>query len=479
MAARNLSEGPIPKLIVVLALPVLATFVMQALYALVDLYFVGRLGGPALAGLGIALNTFFLILAVGQSIGTGAIALLSQAYGRGEHARVPVLFQQVFWLSLAIGLAFWLAGWLAAEPYVAAFTRDPAVLREGVAFLHTFSGTYFTSVVLFSLSFSFRAVGDFIVPTIMMALSVLLNVALDPLLIFGLGPVPALGVAGAGLATFIAQCAALAGYLWIVLGSKRNRLVVVRRPFTWNWKIAGQIFRIGIPSAVQNLLMMAGLLIMYRFLRGFGGEATAAVGVGFRVIQTAIFPGVAIASAVASLVGQNYGAGRYSRVRAALGWGVLYVTLVFSFEYAVILIQPRFWVSLFAQEPVIVDLGAQYLVITGAGTLPIYAASFIAIFGSQGLGRTMAPLVAGVLRTATGLALLVAADRWLDLTVPMIFWIGTIATVVEVSLMWGVLARLWRRVLHHADRPAGQPGGPAQPGSPAPLGEPRAVPAAE
>src|SRR5579863_2231778 len=112
MAARDLSVGPIPKLVVVLALPVLATFVLQSLYALADLYFVGRLGGAALAGLGISLNTFFLVLAVGQAVGTGGLAMLAQTYGRGDHARVPHLFQQVFWLSTVIGLLFWVGGFL-------------------------------------------------------------------------------------------------------------------------------------------------------------------------------------------------------------------------------------------------------------------------------------------------------------------------------------------------------------------------------
>jgi putative MATE family efflux protein len=301
-----------------------------------------------------------------------------------------------------------------------------------------------------SLSFAFRAVGDFLVPTAIMGVTVLLNVALDPLLIFGWGPVPALGVAGAGLATFIAQLAGLGAYLWMIFGSRRNKLLVVRRPFSWNWGIVGQVFRIGIPSAVQNGLFFAGMLFMYRFLRPFGGEATAAAGVGFRIVQSAMLPGVAISIAVASLVGQNYGARKYSRVRATFGWGVLYVTLVFCAEYALILVNPRFWVSLFANEPGIIDLGAQYLLISGA-MLPLYGASFIATFGSQGLGRTVAPLVAGFVRLCCGVLILLALDWWWGLNVPLIFWTGTLASIVEVLLMVGVLARLWRGVLGQPD----------------------------
>jgi putative MATE family efflux protein len=450
MATHNLSMGSVPKLIIVMALPVLATFIMQSMYALADLYFVGRLGGAALAGLGISLQSFFLVLAVAQSIGTGALALLSQFFGRGDHAQVQRVFRQVFWLSIVVGAAFWVFGFLTAQRFVATFTEDPAVVLQGVAFLNFFTGTFFTSVVLFSMSFAFRAVGDFVVPTIMMALSVLLNVALDPVLIFGLGPIPAMGVAGAGLATLIAQCSALLGYVYIVTLSRRNKLLKLSFPIVWNWRVVGQILRIGLPSSAQNLLMMAGLLVMYKFLSPFGASATAAAGVGFRIIQTAIFPGVAISVAVASVVGQNYGAQKFSRVKSALSWGVLFVALVLSAEYIVIAANPTFWASLFAKEPEIVSIGSQYLLISGA-ILPLYAMSFIATFGSQGLGRTVAPLVTGIVRTALGIAATLAVDYWFGLSVATIFWIGTAAGVVEVVCMTGVIALLWRKVLNRPD----------------------------
>src|SRR5579863_5895149 len=151
MATHNLSTGSVPKLIIVMALPVLATFIMQSMYALADLYFVGRLGGAALAGLGISLQSFFLVLAVAQSIGTGALALLSQFFGRGDHAQVQRVFRQVFWLSIVVGAVFWLFGFLTAQRFVATFTEDPAVVLQGVAFLNFFTGTFFTSVVLFSM----------------------------------------------------------------------------------------------------------------------------------------------------------------------------------------------------------------------------------------------------------------------------------------------------------------------------------------
>ncbi|HUJ77060.1 MAG TPA: MATE family efflux transporter, partial [bacterium] len=197
MAARNLSQGPVPKLVVVLALPVLATFLLQSAYALADLWFVGRLGGDAIAALSICLNTFFVVLALGQSVGTGGLAMISQCYGRGEHAVVKEVFQQVVWLGLLVGTVVWLLGWYYARPFVSFFTADPNVLRLGTQFFRIYAATFLTQVLLLASGYAFRAVGDFILPTIVLGGTVLLNVALDPLLIFGLGPIPALGVEGA------------------------------------------------------------------------------------------------------------------------------------------------------------------------------------------------------------------------------------------------------------------------------------------
>ncbi len=453
MAARNLSVGPVPKLVATLALPVLGTFVLQSLYALADLYFVGRLGAAALAGLGISLNTFYLILAVGQSIGTGGLALMAQAYGRGEHARVPGTFQVMFWLSAMVGLAFAVGGFLATETFIRAFTQDPEVYREGVAFFRVYSGTFFVQVLLISLSFAFRAVGDFIVPTLMMAVSVLLNVALDPLLIFGLGPIPGMGVAGAALATLLAQSVGLACYLWLVIGTRRSTLLVIRRPFFWDWRIAGNILRIGLPAALQFVLFTVSLLISFRYLRPLGGDATAAASVGFRIFQSALLPGVAIGAAVSSLVGQNYGAGLFSRVRSAMLWGILYTAIVFCLEYGLILAQPAFWVSLFAQDPGVVAVGAQYLVIMGLA-MPIYGIYFIATFSFQGLGRTIAPLAGSAVRLVVIVGGMQALVYGFGLTAAGVFWVGLAAMVLEAATMGGALLILRRSVLARPDAPA-------------------------
>ncbi len=461
MADRNLTQGPVSRLIVTLSLPVLASFALQSLYALVNLFFVGWLGGPEVAGLSISLNTFFVVLAVGQAVGTGGRALLSQAYGRGERAAVPFIFQQTVWLTLTVGVLLWAAGFAAADPFIRAFTKDPAVIEQGVTFFRIYCATFLIQLVLMAFSFSYQAVGDFMTPTYIFAGSLLLNMALDPLLMFGLGPVPALGLAGAGYATVAAQFAGLLAYAWQILGSRRGHLLVLRRPFHLDWPVLWQLVRIGAPSGLQYLLFSAMLMITFRYVGPFGGEATAAVGIGFRIVQSAVMPCVAIGVAVASLAGQNYGARRYDRVKSVLAWGLLYAGGLAAFECAVLMLFPRFWISLFASDAEILRVGVLYLLV-GSLQLPPNSVGLIATFSSQGLGRTLAPMLAVVIRVGYYVVALQVIERFWGITLLRVFWASVSATVADFLAMGIVMAVLWTRVLKAppdagASAPAPQP----------------------
>ena len=457
MADKNLTAGPVPRLVVTLAIPSLTVMLLQSMYALVNLVFVGRLGGPAVAALSISINTFFIVLALGQAMGTGGLALLAQAYGRGERAKVPYIFQQLFWLTLALGVVFWILGILVADPFIRAFSADPEVIALGVPFFRVFAASFFNQMVMIALSFSFRAVGDFVAPAIIFGVTILLNVVLDITLIFGVGPFPRLGLMGAGIATSVAQGVGVLAYVWLVTASRRSSLLVVRRPFTLDPAVLWRLVKIGIPSGVQNLLFTAILMLGYRYVRPFGADATASVGIGFRVIQSCIMPCVALATSVASLVGQNYGARKPERVKAAIVWGFTYAIGISAAEYGILAIAPHFWVSLFAHEESIISIGSLYLVVMGL-ILPLNAYSMIVTFAAQGLGRTVMPMLAVGLRLVVYIVALQVVEATIGITLTSIFWTGAAISVVDLVTMSGVLVGFWRRVLKVP--PATAPSGP-------------------
>lgn len=447
MAEKNLTTGSVPHLIWKLSLPVMGSMALQSTYALVDLYWVGRLGGASLAGLGISLNTFFIVLAMGMAVGVGALATISQTYGRGDRDGVTAYFIQVLWLVAGIGGVAWVVGLLLAEPFIGWFTADEAVHAQGVAYFRIYTAVFFSHLFLIAVGFCWRAVGDFLVPTMVVMLTLAVNMVLDPLLIFGWGPLPALGISGAAYATVASQFLGVALYAYMMVFHGGKHLLVLRRPLRPNFALQWRMLRIGLLSGLQTLFFAIGLMLVYRVVRPYGGDASASVGVGFRIIQAGILPVVAVGAAVASLVGQNHGGNRPDRVRVALLWGLGYALCIDLVEYGLLAAAPTFWVGLFTEEPAIISLGASFLLIYGL-SLPLHGPGQIITAMAQGLGRTGYPLLGQAVRVGAlfgGVALIGPVLKPGAVTV---FWVGTASVAVELVLMLTVGVHLWNQMKH-------------------------------
>jgi putative MATE family efflux protein len=209
-------------------MPVLIAMSFQTLYALVNLFFVGRLGAKAVAGVSVSLTAFFVVLTLAQSLGVGGLALISQAWGKKEFNQGREIFTQILWVALFIGFISWILGFFGAAKYISFFTQDPETFTQGFAYFRLYSMTFFLQLFMMSTSFCFRGSGDFMTPMRMMLLSVFMNILLDPILIYGLLGVPALGVRGAALASIISQSTTCLVYgYWIV--SRRLNLYVTSK----------------------------------------------------------------------------------------------------------------------------------------------------------------------------------------------------------------------------------------------------------
>ena len=449
MDGQDLTKGSVPHWLWRLSLPTLTSFGMLSCYALTDLYFVSGLGRAAVAALGISLNTFFLILALGQLVGTGGLALIAQNYGRGTRQDIPHIFQQMIWM---IGLGGTLAasiGYLTADIYIRRFSNDPAVIAEGVAFFRIYALVFITQGTLFAFGMGWRAIGNFKLPMLLVGLSVIGNVILDPLLIYGAGPLPGLGIAGAAWATVIAQSIPCLVYIRLAFWGRHGHPLTITTPLVLQPARMITLLRIGLPAAGRDILVAANLMLIYYFARPFGADASAAIGIGFRLFQTSILPAVAIGAAVSSLVGQNYGAKQLQRVRSVLFWGCGVACCICLSEYLLLISIPHWWLGFFTTQESVLRIGTQYLQLQGF-SIPFVGINVVLLFATQGLARTYLGFQGETVLFLTLLGGLLAIYWMGVISPPRIFLVSAVADSIALGFLISVFIRLWRKHLSPA-----------------------------
>jgi putative MATE family efflux protein len=311
---KDLTKGPVGRHVVNLATFIALTMIFQTLYFLADLYFVGRLGKEAVAGVSLAGNLMFIVLALTQSMSVGATSLISQSFGRKDRAQAQLVFNQAMVLSNLNGIVFGLLFFAVRGVYARRLAADATTAALGIQYLTWFVPALFLQFPLVIMGAALRAMGDMKLPTVIQVATVLLNIVLAPVLMFGWGTGRPLGVAGAAIASLVAigvGCVAFILYFLRPASPLRFASAEWRpRPRLW-----GAMLRIGLPAGGEFALMSVYMVLVYDIIRRFGAAAQAGFGIGIRVVQALFLPTVAIAFAAAPVAGQNFGAGLGARVR--------------------------------------------------------------------------------------------------------------------------------------------------------------------
>ena len=314
---RDLTEGSIPRHLLVLAMPIAIGMVFQMLYFLIDLYFVSRLGDAAIAGVGAAGNAQFLIMALTQVLGVGTMALIAHACGRKDMQDARLVFNQGIVLALACAAITLVGGYALGGFYMRNVAADAATAENGIAYLYAFLPGLALQFAMVTLSSALRGTGIAKPTMLVQMITVLLNALLAPILIAGWLTGKPFGVAGAGWATSISV--AIGVVMMAVYFVRLEKYVgfdaALMRPQFATW---GRILRIGLPPGGEFALMFVYMGVIYWAIRSFGAPAQAGYGIGMRVMQSIFLPVMAIAFATAPLAGQNVGARKPERVRETL-----------------------------------------------------------------------------------------------------------------------------------------------------------------
>jgi putative MATE family efflux protein len=417
-------------------------------FHLADTYFVSKLGTQALAAMGFTFPVVMLIGSIGMGMGMGTASVISRALGEGNHGGVRRLATDSLLLSVSVVILFAVTGILTVNPLFRLLGAKPDILpliRQYMIIWYI--GVVFLIVPMVGNN-AIRASGDTKFPSLIMMIGALINVVLDPLLIFGIGPFPRLELAGAAIATVIGRATTMVVSLSIL--HFRERMLDFSRPALRSvWESWKKILYIGIPASATNILQPLSMSLVTRMAAGFGPEAVAALGAGGRIGSLAMIALFALAISLIPFIGQNWGAGEQARARRG-HW----VSCLFSFGWGLFMIPLFFYCSrplalLFSRDPKVIPNIVLLLRIIPLG----YGLRGISRLASSTLNAINRPLISAALNIIRLFVFFVplsfAGSRLFHLK--GLFWGMSTAEILA-----GAVAILWvREVLRRAEKEAG------------------------
>lgn len=393
---QDLTTGPVTRHLLKTSSFMLVTMVVQTLYFLVDLYWVGHLGTDAVAAVGITGNLSFIVLALTQMLGVGTTTLVSHAAGRKDHDYGLRVFNQSQVLSTLAGAALLLVCMATRTAYTSAVGADATTAALANDYLVWFIPAMALQFVMVAMGSALRGLGQFKPGMVVSTSSVLINMLLAPFLIFGWGTGHPMGVAGAAISTLVSVAIAV---IWLTTYFIQKDAFLTFTPRGWapDFALWRKMLAIGLPSGAEFLLTAIYLLVVYTIIKPFGAEAQAAFGIGSRVVQAGFMPVVALGFSVAPVAGQNVGAALGARVREVYRSAVWLAAIAMALFALLCTIVPHALVGLFLHDPTPVAIATEYLQIVawsfiGSGIVFVNSSMF------QALGNTVPSLVTSAVR---------------------------------------------------------------------------------
>lgn len=428
--SRNqVTEGRLLPVALRLALPMVGSALLHDLFQIVDLYFVSRLGESAVAAVTASATIVRLLWMIAVGIAMGCTALVSQSIGRGdEDAAEKVAGQSLF---LALVLSAMAAAAVPAIPWaLAQLGAEPAVVAQGAQYLQVVMTGAFTILLSVTFAAALRGSGDAVTPLIVMGLANVLNIGLDWVLIFGHFGFPALGVMGSAVATIVSRLLSVGalGYIFFVRGHAMFHLRL--RDLVPDPHIIAHLFRIGVYSSGQMLMITLSMLFLFRIVAPYGTAAVAAYGIVNRIRMMVLIPGIGLANAAATMVGQNLGAGKPRRAEHT-GWTIAVMYVCFAAVMGVVLaVFAEFFVDLFNAKanPEVTSVGAEMLRWLSA-VLVFIAVGLVLARAMSGAGDTLRPMLI-MAATAVGLRLTLAWSLSVLMGSITGIWIGIVTSIV-------------------------------------------------
>lgn len=413
-SSRDFTEGHVGHAVVVLAIPMVLEMCMESLFAVVDVFFVSKLGADAVAAVGLTEGMLTIVYSVAMGLAIGATAVVSRRIGEKDPEAAAVAAVQVIALGVLLSVVLGTIGFFSAPQLLALMGAEAGVLGPPSVYATVMLTGCGSVVLLFLNNAIFRAAGDATVAMRVLWLANGINIVLDPMLIFGLGPFPELGVAGAAVATTIGRSTAVAVQLWL-LTRGTSRLRVQWRHVRLVPDVMWSVCRISGTGLLQILVDTTSWVVLVRLIATFGSTAVAGYTIGIRTVLFAILPAWGLSNAAATMVGQALGAGKPERAEQAV-WTACRYNLVFlgAIGAVFVIFAPQI-VGIYTADPAIVPGAIACLRVVSLG-FPLFAYGMVLTQAFNGAGDAWTP-------------------TWINVAC---FWVWQMPLAYALALTWGL-----------------------------------------
>jgi multidrug resistance protein, MATE family len=407
-----------------MAWPIISENFLETMLGIVDTLLVARLGAEAIAGVGSALQVMFFVIAALSALAVGSAVLVAQAIGAGNHRRAGELARQSLLWSLLLSVPVAMAGFYLAAPVMVWFGLEPTVATIGTEYLQVTMATVVVLIVRFIGGGVLRGAGDSRTPMLVTTVANIVNVVLTYGLIFGAFGLPELGVVGSAWATFLARTLAMVLLLFVLWKGRKE--ISIRGTGTWlpDPRVARQVLQIGIPAAVEQVLISAAFMVMTVIVAQLGTLSLAAHRIAMNALSLSFLPGIGFSMAATALVGQCVGARRVDEGSAVAGiattWAVTWMAITGGVTFA---LAPQI-MRIYTSEPTVVEVGAAGLRVVALAQ-PFWGVLFVQAGALRGTGNTQFPLRVN----AAGI------------------WIAVIVAYILIQTVGGGLTTVWSTFL--------------------------------
>lgn len=435
---------PVRRLLITMALPMMISMLVQALYNVVDSIFVAQISESALTAVSLVFPFQNLMISIGVGTAVGVNALLSRSLGEKNFALADQTAENGVFLSLLSYLAVLVLSLTLAQPFMAIQIDDPEIISYGVSYLRLVGGLSVGMFAAIMLERLLQSTGRTFYTMITQGLGAVINIVLDPLMIFGIGPFPEMGVAGAALATVIGQC--VGAVLALYYNIRRNPEIHPKlRGFRPNGAVIRRIYAVGVPSILLSSIGSVMTFGMNQILTSFTSTATAVFGIYFKVQSFAFMPIFGLNNGMVPIVSYNLGAQKKKRLVGTVKFAFLLALCIMIAGFLVFQLLPAPILRLFDASDTMLSIGVPALRIISISFL-LASGSIISISTLQALGKGVQSMLISFTRQ---LIVLLPVAWLLSLrgTLESIWWAFPIAEVVTLALSVFLLARAYRTLV--------------------------------